>query len=224
MTNYQQTLIQLNKNLAILRQQEAAHGGELNAPVNLLNQIDHHQQAIRLTEQARAGEITKAEWREATKPLLAFSNGQVIHIQADTYVAGDQHIHHHPPATGSPPRRGLYLVVGLFAGIAVNIALNLLSAAIQQKLFAGQFSTGAIWGLAIFAVVGSLLGLWLSGLVTIPANAAPAGTKPIPAADPNRVNITRLRALFSYTKLKGKGVTLTDILLIASKLEINTGE
>ena len=70
MNQHQQYLIQLNNNLSTLRKQEAAHGGEANAPVNLLNQIAHHQEAIKITDQARIGDLTETEWREALAPLL----------------------------------------------------------------------------------------------------------------------------------------------------------
>ncbi len=83
------TLAELNKNLSILQEREAKYGG--NTPLELLNQIDDHQQAIDLTRQAITGELSQVEWQEALKPLLlACRNGQVVNIQAETYVAGDQ--------------------------------------------------------------------------------------------------------------------------------------
>lgn len=63
-----EVLLKLNKNLNILREREAKYAG--NASLELLNQIDDHQAAIVLTEQALAGEISEEEWREALKPLL----------------------------------------------------------------------------------------------------------------------------------------------------------
>lgn len=63
-----QVLTQLHHNLAILREREAKYAG--NAPVELLNQIADHQQAIALTQQALTGEITETDWREALRPLL----------------------------------------------------------------------------------------------------------------------------------------------------------
>ena len=61
-------LAKLHKNLNTLREREAKHGG--NAPLELLNQITDHEQAIALTEQAIEDEISEAEWREALEPLL----------------------------------------------------------------------------------------------------------------------------------------------------------
>ncbi len=72
MTNHQDTLTQLHNNLNLLRERErereAKHGG--NAPLDLLNQITDHEQAIALTEQADRGELTEAKWRETLSPLL----------------------------------------------------------------------------------------------------------------------------------------------------------
>lgn len=87
MTDFKSTLIKLNENLLTLREREAKYGG--SAPLDLLNQITDHQKAIALTEQALVGELSEVEWREATKPLLAFSEGRVINIEAETYIAGD---------------------------------------------------------------------------------------------------------------------------------------
>jgi hypothetical protein len=36
------------------------------------------------------------------------------------------------------------------------------------------------------------------------------------------VEITRLKALLSYGKLRGQGIRLSDILLIGSRLDIDT--
>ena len=61
-------LRKLQENLNILREREAKYAG--NAPLDLLNQIKDHEQAIILTEQALAGEITEREWNVVLKPLL----------------------------------------------------------------------------------------------------------------------------------------------------------
>ncbi len=58
----------LHQNLNILQEREAKYGG--NAPLDLINQIDDHQKAIALTEQALAGELSQAEWHDALQPLL----------------------------------------------------------------------------------------------------------------------------------------------------------
>jgi len=98
------TLAELSKNLSILQEREAKYGG--TAPLDLLNQIEDHRQAIDLTRQTITGELTGAEWREALKPLLlACRDGQVVNIQAETYVAGDQIITHiyEAPSPPLPP-------------------------------------------------------------------------------------------------------------------------
>lgn len=68
MTDYKAFLIKLIQNLNTLHEREAKYGG--NAPLELLNQIEDHQEAINLTEQALNGELTEVEWHEALQPLL----------------------------------------------------------------------------------------------------------------------------------------------------------
>lgn len=81
-------LLKLNKNYNILKEREAKYAG--SAPLDLLNQIEDHEQAIELTRQVIAGDLSQAEWQEALKPLLlAVSDGQVVNIEAETYIAGD---------------------------------------------------------------------------------------------------------------------------------------
>ncbi len=67
MTNFQSHLLKLNKNLQTLQQREVKYG--IDAPVSLLNQIEDHKQAIVLTEQAMADDLTENEWRKALQPL-----------------------------------------------------------------------------------------------------------------------------------------------------------
>lgn len=67
MADYKAFLIKLQQNLNTLREREAKYGG--NAPLELLNQIEDHQTAISLTEQALNGELDEAEWREKLAPL-----------------------------------------------------------------------------------------------------------------------------------------------------------
>lgn len=67
MADFKRTLIRLTENLQTLQEREAKYGG--NTPVELLNQIADHRQAITLTEQAIQGDLTEAEWRAALEPL-----------------------------------------------------------------------------------------------------------------------------------------------------------
>jgi hypothetical protein len=64
----QDFLVKLNQQLNLLTEREAKYGG--NAPVELLNQIKDHRQAIALTQQAIAGELTEADWLDSLQPLL----------------------------------------------------------------------------------------------------------------------------------------------------------
>lgn len=85
MVNPKTYLIKLQKNLNILKEREAKFAG--NVPLDLLNQIEDHEQAIVLTEQAIRDEITEVEWNEALKPLLvSVENAQVIIDQQSQQV------------------------------------------------------------------------------------------------------------------------------------------
>jgi formylglycine-generating enzyme required for sulfatase activity len=68
MTDYKTLLTKLHQNLNILREREPKFG--VNAPLELLNQINDHHEAITLTEQPNSGHISEIEWREALRPLL----------------------------------------------------------------------------------------------------------------------------------------------------------
>ncbi len=67
-TDFKTFLLKLNKNLNILQEREAKHAG--NAPLDLINQIEDHKQALDLTRQVITDELSESEWREALKPLL----------------------------------------------------------------------------------------------------------------------------------------------------------
>ena len=87
--NLKEDLLKLNKNYSILKEREAKYAG--NAPLDLLNQIEDHEQAIELTQQAISGDLSQSEWQEALKPLLlAVNNGQVVNIEVETYIVVDQ--------------------------------------------------------------------------------------------------------------------------------------
>ena len=68
MTDPKTYLAHLHQNLALLREREAKYAG--NAPLDLLNQLTDHRQAIGLTERVIAGELSESAWREALRPLL----------------------------------------------------------------------------------------------------------------------------------------------------------
>jgi hypothetical protein len=109
----------------------------------------------------------------------------------------------------------------LVSGI-VGIFINLLSAAIQQRAFSDQFNAPTIWILVGLALVGTLTGAWLGGKVNMPSTATPQAPQPSPSPKHGTVTVTRLRALLSYRKLRGKGIHLSDIILFGSRIDIDT--
>jgi hypothetical protein len=117
------------------------------------------------------------------------------------------------------PPRSLYAIAGLLIGALVDLLINLLAAALQQQAFADQFSRQSIWWLVVCIVGGLLVGYWLSGPVPV---SPPDSSQPVLAGSAQTVTITRLRALLSYVKLRGKGISLGDILSIGSRIDIDT--
>lgn len=115
--------------------------------------------------------------------------------------------------------RSIYAICGLFVGAVVDITISLLTTGIQQRAFPQQFSNQALWGLAGLAVLGLLVGYWLGAQLQLPV---PSPSQPAPSEKPDIITLTRLRALLSYSKLKGKGIHLSDILLIGSRIDIET--
>lgn len=113
--------------------------------------------------------------------------------------------------------KAIHAIVGLFVGAGVDLLINLLAAAIQQRAFADQFSTSSIGLLVILGVAGLLAGYWLGGQppATVVAELAPSGK-------PKTTTVTRLKALLSYAKLRGKGIHIADILMIGSRLDIES--
>jgi hypothetical protein len=117
--------------------------------------------------------------------------------------------------------RSVYAIVGLFVGALVSLLLSFLSAIIRQQTFFTQFSNNPdsiIW-LIILIVAGLLIGYWLGGPVKVPATVTSTSEK-LPTG--KSVTITRFRALLSYGKLRGQGIHLSDILIIGSRLDIDT--
>jgi hypothetical protein len=84
-----ETLLQLHENLNILQEREAKYAA--NAPLDLLNQIKDHQEAIALTEQAIAGEIGEVEWRKALRPLLVAIQARTGEASVSSVTFSDIH-------------------------------------------------------------------------------------------------------------------------------------
>ena len=116
--------------------------------------------------------------------------------------------------------RSIYAICGLFVGAVADIAINLLAAGIQQRAFPQQFNDQGLWGLGGLAVLGLLVSYWLGAQLQLPAAAS--SSRPALSEKPDIITLTRLRALLSYSKLKGKGIHLSDILLIGSRIDIET--
>ncbi|MBI1880244.1 MAG: SUMF1/EgtB/PvdO family nonheme iron enzyme [Chloroflexi bacterium] len=76
-------LRQTHQNLLVLQEREANYGS--NAPLELLNQIANHRQAIELIEQALTSELTERDLKElkaALRPLTIASNVESLDLDA----------------------------------------------------------------------------------------------------------------------------------------------
>jgi len=118
-------------------------------------------------------------------------------------------------------KRPVYAIAGLVVGAGVDLLVNLLAAAIQQRAFADQFSTSAVWWLAGLCGGGLLLGYWLGAQVSLSLPAV-AHSRAESDGETHPIVLTRLRALLSYTKLRGWGISIVDVLLIGSCLNVET--
>ncbi len=87
MTDYQALLRKLTNNLNLLWEREAKYGG--SAPLELLNQIADHREALALTEQAYDGQLAESAWREALEPLLIAIQARPGEAAAGSVTLGD---------------------------------------------------------------------------------------------------------------------------------------
>ena len=81
MTTPKQLLLRSHKNLLILQEREAKQGGAID--LKLLNEIEDHQTAIELIEQALSTELTETglnKLKEHLRPLLVASNVESIDL------------------------------------------------------------------------------------------------------------------------------------------------
>jgi uncharacterized protein YjbI with pentapeptide repeats len=77
MTDLKESLLKFNKSLNVLKERQAKWAG--NEPPELIHLIEDYERAIELTEEAIAGEITKADWEEALGPLnVALDRQQAV--------------------------------------------------------------------------------------------------------------------------------------------------
>ena len=120
-----------------------------------------------------------------------------------------------------------YGIIGALIGAATDVTIAILAVAVQQRTFGDQFTGRGLLLLIGLVIVGVVLGIWLGGEVRVRPTALQAQPRKVQskaklATTP--VTITRLRALLSYGKLRGQGITLSDILLIGSTLDIDSRE
>ena len=114
--------------------------------------------------------------------------------------------------------RFLYALIGFVISIVVDILINILANGLQRQIFPEYLSAQTLWILAGLALGGLTIGYWLGHPIHVPP-ISPSHKKGTRArssltSSPQDTTITRLRALLSYSKLKGRGIHLSDILLL----------
>ncbi len=115
--------------------------------------------------------------------------------------------------------RAVYAFVGAIFGAAVDLAINLLAAAIQTRTPEEQFRQLPVSWLIGFIVIGLLAGLWLGKELILQPQPEATAAKPA-ATEP--IKIRRLHAFLSYGRLRGQGIELKDIVLVASVLDVDS--
>jgi hypothetical protein len=121
--------------------------------------------------------------------------------------------------------RPLYAFIGALLGAMIDLAVNLLAAAIQQRPLGDQvLRHGAGWLIGLI-LSGLVLGLWLGTRVQLQPNDSAATPQASPQHHVNQsITMTRLRALLSYGRLRGQGIALTDIVLCGAIIDVDARE
>jgi hypothetical protein len=119
--------------------------------------------------------------------------------------------------------RPLYAFVGALLGAIIDLIVNLLAGAIQQRPWGDQVLRHGMGWLIGLIVGGLLLGLWLGARVHLQPDDSRATSQASPQHRVTQpITMTRLRALLSYGRLRGQGIALADIMLCGSVLDIDT--
>jgi len=113
--------------------------------------------------------------------------------------------------------RPLSDVIGLVFGAMGGVIGNLVAAGIQQRAFPGPFSREAIVILIFVMVVCLVVAHWLGGPQQVGGHANPSARD----NDSNVVTVTRFRAIFSPTTLRGRGIHVEDSTAFGSKIDID---
>lgn len=114
-----------------------------------------------------------------------------------------------------------YALCGALVSGFVGVVISLVAAGIQQRALADQFSEMTLWILIGLALLGLIIGAWLGEKLTLHPSSSHR-TQAARPESPDTVTLTRLRAFLSYSKLKGKGIHLQDIMLFGSRIDIET--
>jgi len=118
-----------------------------------------------------------------------------------------------------------YAMIGAFIGALTDLGINLLASFILQRTPAEQLERFSVGWLVALTLAGILLGVWLGGKITLPASAMEDGTqKPKRRTSSGPVTVTRLHGLLAYTRVRGRGIQLSDVLSIGSVIDIDSRE
>jgi hypothetical protein len=113
--------------------------------------------------------------------------------------------------------RLLLAFLGGLVGACVQVLLAFLSADLAEASLLDQLVSDRFWYLIGAIVAGIFVGAWLGGAVPVSSDEGSGQ----PTAD-RTTTMTRLRAIFSYIKTRGKGIHMSDIFTLGSKVDIET--
>lgn len=119
-----------------------------------------------------------------------------------------------------------YGFIGLIIGAIVEIIIHLIAISLHEGPFKISFSKWSFILLVVLALLGLLAGRWLGSEVPMPDKNQNIERLGRPSARPplntQGVKVTRLRALLSSLKIRGRGVSLDDVKARGSRIDIDT--
>lgn len=123
--------------------------------------------------------------------------------------------------------RIVYIIIGAVFGAGSNLLINLSSVSFVNQKSSSPTLFSSPWLLVGMSVFFGAVAYWFSGLIEIPISAPTNNTIDSSSSanedvEEKSIKITRLVALLSYSRLRGTGIKLNDILSFGSVLDVDS--